>query len=213
MFNRAGKIKIGVTLALLFLLCGQGAFAGRAFAEEPDGGKYGLYIWARTEGDSSEDIECPNDALLLTVNGQTNPVGFTLDYEPLVESGTTFFVAGRNLEKYHFYGGYILRGRGGAKIRDITGEEADVLNNGEELEFTTGDFEFTLCFLLEYRDNLTPTPTPVPVPPTPTPEPVPEPVPEPEPESDGGINPVLVMFLGVFLIMVVIIVFVFLLFR
>ena len=210
MLNRAGKIKIGVTLALLFLLCGQGAFAGRAFAEEPDDGRYGLYIWARTAPeDDSEDIECPNDALLLTVNGQTEPVGFTLDYEPLVESGTTFFVAGRNLEKYHFYGGYILHGRGGVKIRDITREEADVLNNGEELEFTTGDFEFTLCFLLEYRDNLTPTPTPTPVPPTPTPEPEPE----PEPEPDGGINPVLVMFLGVFLIMVVIIVFVFLLFR
>ena len=210
MLSIKGTIKICVTIAVLFLLCGSGIFAGKAFADESDDGRYGIYIWARTEPeDDSEDIVCPDDALLLTIDGKIHPVGFTLDYEPLAESGTTLFVAGRNLEKYHFYGGYILHGRGGEKIRDITREEADVLNNGEELEFTTGDFEFTLCFLLEYRDNLTPTPTPTPVPPTPTPESEPE----PEPESDGGINPVLVMFLGVFLIMVVIIIFVFLLFR
>ena len=57
MLSIKGTIKICVTITVLFLLCGSGIFAGKAFADESDDGRYGIYIWARTEPeDDSEDI-------------------------------------------------------------------------------------------------------------------------------------------------------------
>ena len=196
----------------LMLLCLLPSLTGKALAEGREDRRNKISIWARTEEPTSgvsKESELPSDALVLTVNGETQPVGFLLRNEPYADYGTVFYVEGRNLEKYFFISGYILHGPGGALVRDITQAELDALNNGEALEFTMEDYEFTMCFVFDFRENITPTPTPSP---TPTPEPTPEPE-EVEPEPDNSAGTILWMFLGMFLILAAIIVFVFLLVR
>ena len=91
----------------IMLLCLLPSLTGKALAEggEDTGNK--ISIWARTENPTSGESELPSDALVVTLNGETRPVGFyLLDERTYADYGTVFYVEGRNLEKYHFISGY-----------------------------------------------------------------------------------------------------------